>query len=240
MIVSVNVIIGGEIHHGRKKILDLIKILVDILVQGVSAFEKQKQKKRKNEFGTSLIHCYLSLIEIISTAKHILHRIRYDVHYYEKWEMTKEEPIPPFMLQISDLLDEQIVNIDRLMISLREIEKELQLFSPEVVESLREATSIKMWRLRRLIEVLESGSIELPALSEEWKLTNQVEIVADVREKLKLYVSEDLPYSYLINLEKSVKSMREFIVNNFNVDEILASIEKERRITIYLSSDELN
>jgi hypothetical protein len=222
-------------------VLEVLTRVLDLLIRGGTAFQKRREKERRDEFGKAMLQCYLRITEVVATAKLIITELEYFVERAERYR-ERAEVFDHGTYNLQVLCNKQGYNLDRLAGAVRSIAPQIAVFSSDAgwqLEALVRGKMHTLWILTNLIGTghyyvgpedellaagdrgdwrLRYGALQNSSLflADEWNLGNAPRVVA--------YLRDGHPSDHLKGLESSARELREFIVKNFSLDQILISI----------------
>lgn len=202
--------------------------------------------------GTALLSSYLRILEVVATGYALIRELEHYVERGERYRQTGER-FSYGMYEVQVLCNQQGVNLSRLSVSISDALPYLAVLDPDAVQELSRFVAGKMhavWRLANLIGTghyyIGSGSVAdlVPELRvDQWRLAEDRALKVflsrmkedSVRvedrwsfeplDRVKSYLQEQKPTQQLDLLKQSAMKLRQIIVENLSLDEILWTLD---------------
>jgi hypothetical protein len=215
----------------------VLEKIAALILNASKLLQEQQDRNRRRTFGKALVTCYLRLLEVISMGEGIVDQFEFYFQGYDSdpdrqdyWEFCRKR------LRVK--LKNQSINLTRLIYELDSIVRELELIAPEMVEQLKRDISGKKRRIGNLLalEVLRASlaSAELPgqiSLHSDFDaeassiIETESKWEKEMYETVRAYFVIDRPHETLNVLRNHAKEIRNLIVQNFKLEEILWSAD---------------
>ena len=229
---------------------ELLKILVEALSKSFSlkAISDLKRSQELTDLGMDLFVLYCGINNLIVVGDAIVAELEKSLDWMER-KVAEGVPEAKYYSKLESLLNRQAVAIANLRHSIRRLEEPMVLIAPDVYRSLEPLLIGKSNAIRTLISILSGPNPRLVSASQELErihagdrergaqlfesvaIENVSVIPANKKDVIRSYVDDRNPKAVVSELETLATVLREAILKNFEVQDILLKVG-DRRATV--------
>lgn len=205
--------------------------LGDLIFENIKAYEKQDRQKHSNLFIDSIVMCYLRFVETVILSLRIIAELR----RYDKtlWGDEDGFTLKHYADNICRDLEIQSQNVRRLRGALMNLTEELNVLAPNIIKDWT-------WQLRDNYGDIAYLEVRLSKCCYEYQSSEDSDVRFTINgplSKIKAtalteHLKSAKQQEKLEILKSIARKLREFIVSNFDSNEILWNIdsyEEEKR-----------
>lgn len=236
---------------------EILKFIVETVGKSFSLkeFKEARSSRKLNEIGTELFLMYSYINDILVVGREIVRELESGLSWLEH-KYRAGESDRTLTTHVDFLLRQQSINILKLVRSIKRLRHEFELISPDVylrlvplLEGKRNVVSGLIYEISsekphivsidaiNLDDLLMTQSIggesrdrpkEVPIVFERLAIDNITSIPVSSYEVIKKYLDSRQPGQVLDEIESIAKKLRDSIVHNFTVKDILLRVGDPR------------